>query len=143
MDSSYTRHSGTSLPDFSQQLAADVGLFGLGAFEQPFGGGHDTNTDTILHAGDIRCTYIYAATGLADLLETSDKRFARYVLEGNTDVPVLDSVVGDITFFLQNTRDRCLSWKSGWQHHYDRRIRIPNAGQHVGYRINNSHFNSP
>ena len=77
------------LPDFEEDLPADLLLFGLDIGEDTLGGREDDTAKTTLIGTNIRGLLIHASRRLGNTLDAMNPRFAIHVHEPENELPLV------------------------------------------------------
>src|SRR5688572_12056363 len=112
------------------------------------GGGDDRNAQPVHHARDVVAALVDAKTRARDALDLLDHRLAGVVLEADLDhrlaVVLAHGEVLDVALVLQHLGDGLLHFRCRHDHaHLLRRLRVADAGQHVGDGITHAHVLAP
>src|SRR5687767_6492501 len=112
------------------------------------GGGDDRHAKPVHHARDVVAALVDAKTRARDALDLLDHRLAGVVLEADLDhrlaVVVAHGEVLDVALVLQHLGDGLLHFRCRHDHaHLLRRLRVADAGQHVGDGITHAHVLAP
>src|SRR5262249_34575967 len=133
-----------SLHHDAEHFAADAGLAGAAVGHHALGRGHDRDAETVHDARDVVAALVDAQAGARDALDLLDHGLAGVVLEADLDeglaLLVAECEVLDVALVLEDLRDGALHLRGRDEHaHLLRRLRVADAGQHVGDGITHAH----
>src|SRR6185369_5257327 len=137
-----------SLDHDAEDFAADTRLARAAVGHHAPRGRHDGDTEPVHHARDVVAAAIDAQPRARDALDLLDHGLAGVVLEADLDhgmaVLVADREVLDVALVLQDLGDGALHLRGGHEHaDLLRRLRVADAGQHVGDGITHAHDFAP
>src|SRR3982751_2728967 len=137
-----------SLHHDAEDFAAHAGLARATVGHHAPGGGNDRDSQPVHHARDVVAALVDAKTGARDALDLLDHRLAGVVLEADLDHGLAFGAshreVLDVALVLQDLGDGLLHLRCRHEHaHLLRRLRVADAGQHVGDGITHAHDFAP
>src|SRR4051812_1335648 len=134
-----------SLHDDAEDFAPHAGFPGAAVGHHAPGRGDDRHAEAVHHARNVVATLVDAKAGARDALDLLDHGLAGVVLEADLDEGlaflVAVGVVLDVALVLEDLGDGALHLRGG--HEYAdllRRLRVADAGQHVGDGITHAHM---